>query len=526
MRRRSFVALTLTIVCLAGQNVLGAQTKSEDVGAAERIVFTPKPPATPRINGAKVFGVRPGRPLLFTIPATGQRPMEFSVDGLLKTLKVDPRTGQITGTIKDRGEYLVTLHAKNALGQAERKFRIVCGDMLALTPPMGWNTWYGWKNRVTDQVMRAAADAMVSTGMIDHGYMYVNIDAGWQRKPGSSHPMIGGPPRDTQGNINPNRYFPDMKAMTDYIHGKGLKAGIYSSPSPLTCGPGYAGSYQHEEQDARRYAEWGFDYLKYDTADLAASPRAFRQMGEILRKLDRDIVFDICQGRPDVHRWGRDAGGQTWRSGPDNNDDIGGGLPGSLFRVFAAYGDNQRQKYAGPGGWNDPDNLVLGYILDGSLGYMPPLDVRTGGVSAVPLSPSEQYSYVSLWCLLAAPLVLNGDITRLDDLTLGLLTNDEVIEVDQDPLGKAALRVATDKDSDVWVKEMADGSKAVGMFNRGESAATLTAKWSDLGISGRQVVRDLWRQKDLGPFEGRFSATVGRHGVILVRVSPATSDRK
>ena len=199
----------------------------------EAVILTPPPPATPRINGAKIFGVRPGHPFLFTIPATGQRPMEFAVDDLPAGLKVDPQSGQIAGSLKDRGEYAVTFRAKNALGEAKRPFKIVCGDTLALTPHMGWNSWYIWIDHVTDKIMREAADAMVANGMINHGYMYVNIDDCWAVHRKSADPPYGGQPRDAQGNVNPNRRFPDMKALADYIHGKGLKAGLYTSPGPI-----------------------------------------------------------------------------------------------------------------------------------------------------------------------------------------------------------------------------------------------------------------------------------------------------
>jgi alpha-galactosidase len=483
----------------------------------EAVILTPRPPDTPRINGARVFGVRPGHPFLFTIPATGTRPMEFAVDGLPEGLKVDPQTGQITGEIQNRGEYAVTFRARNALGQAERKFKIVCGDTLALTPHMGWNSWYFWVNGVSDKVMRQAADAMVSTGMIDHGYAYVNIDDCWMVKPGKP----GQQPRDAQGNINPNDRFPDMKAMTDYIHSKGLKAGLYTSPGPLTCG-GYVGAYQHEEQDARRFAQWGFDFLKYDwcsygniakNPDLAAMQKPYRLMGGILKKLDRDVVFNLCQYGmgSSVWKWGPEAGGQSWRIADDFGGDYENPWLAMSRLAFDLCGRNEMQKFSRPGAWNDPDYILLGYLHNW----------KAGKAERTRLTPNEQYTHVSLWCLVAAPLILSGDITRLDDFTLSLLTNDEVIEVDQDPLGKAAMRVAKAGDLEVWAKEMEDGSKAVGLFNRGPREAQATAKWSDLGVTGRQIVRDLWRQKDLGTFEGEFSAPVARHGVVLVRLRAA-----
>jgi alpha-galactosidase len=482
----------------------------------EPVILTPKPSPQPRINGPRIFGVRPGSPFLFTIAATGDRPMQFSADGLPAGLKLDAATGQITGSLKERGEHAVTLRAKNSLGQAERKFRIVVGDTLALTPPMGWNSWYVLETRVTDKDMRAAADAMVATGMINHGYTYVNIDDCWMMRAGSDDPALKGEPRDAQGRLNPNRNFPDMKAMTDYIHSKGLKAGIYISPGPTTCA-GYTGSYQHEEQDARTFADWGFDFLKYDWCSydevakdhsLPKLKQPYQLMGDILKKLDRDIVLNLCQyGMGNVWEWGRDVGGHCWRTAGD----LGGSfaaIPQEMFRI--GFGQNGLEKWAGPGHWNDPDYLLLGYLSNWN-----------GGFAPTPLSPNEQYTHVTLWCLLASPLVFSGDISRMDDFTLSLLTNDEVLEVDLDPLGQQAHRVAQVDELEVWAKDLEDGSKAVGLFNRGEVDATVVAKWSDLGVSGKQYVRDLWRQKEVGTFDGQFESSVPRHGAMLIRLSPA-----
>jgi len=502
--------------------VTGARPVMVGPPQEEAIILTPKPPRTPRINGARIFGVHPGHPFLFTIPATGDRPMTFAVDRLPKGLTVDAQTGQIHGRIEKPGTYEVTLRAANSLGTAKRKFRIVCGETLALTPHMGWNSWYVWENHVTDKIMRDAADAMVSSGMMNHGYQYVNIDDCWSIKPGASDPSLGGEPRDARGMVNSNGRFPDMKALTDYIHSKGLKAGIYTSPGPLTCA-GHVGAYQHEELDARRFAEWGYDFLKYDWCSfgriatnpaLAQMQQPYRLMGDILRRQDRDLVLNLCQyGMGDVWKWGKEVGGHSWRTAGD----LGGsfyGIPGALFRDgFDVYAQKELHKYGGPGGWNDPDYLLLGYLSNWK-----------GQTVPTPLSPNEQYTHVSLWCLIAAPLILSGDITRLDDFTLSLLTNDEVIDVDQDPLGKPGRRMAIDGDLEVWARDLEDGSKAVGLFNRGEEPATVTAKWSDLRIKGRRIVRDLWRQQDLGEFAGEFTATVPRHGVVLVRLAPARAN--
>jgi alpha-galactosidase len=480
------------------------------------VILTPKPPRTPRINGPRIFGVRPGHPFLYTIPATGDRPMAFEVRNLPKGLSVDPQTGQITGSLTKPGDYLVTFRAVNALGRADRKFKIVCGDTLALTPHMGWNSWYVWENHVTDAIMRAAADAMVSSGLRDHGYEYVNIDDCWAVKPGAADPTLGGEPRDPQGRVNANGRFPDMKSLTGYIHSKGLKAGIYTSPGPLTCA-GHVGAYQHEELDARRFAEWGFDFLKYDwcsygniakNPDRAALEKPYQLMGDILRRQNRDIVLNLCQyGMGSVWEWGKQVGGHSWRTAGD----LGGsfeGIPAALFRDgFDVYARNQLHEFGGPGGWNDPDYLLLGYLSNWK-----------GQTAPTPLTPNEQYTHVSLWCLLAAPLIFSGDVTRMDDFTLSLLTNDEVLDVDQDPLGKPGRRVAIDEDREVWVKDLEDGSKAVGLFNRGEAEAEVIARWPELSLTGKQIVRDLWRQKDLGTCEREFTAQVPRHGVVLVRL--------
>jgi alpha-galactosidase len=514
MRKPIILTWTVLIAMLAAPAPFAS---AGAVGATEApVVLTPKPGPMPRINGTNVFGVRPGSPFLFTIAATGTRPMTFAADGLPEGLRLDPETGRISGSIAARGEFAVTLKAKNALGQVEKPFRILCGDTLALTPHMGWNSWYVWENHVTDAIMRAAADAMVASGMIDHGYMYVNIDDCWSVKPGAKDPTLQGEPRDKRGMINSNPRFPDMKALTDYIHSKGLKAGIYTSPGPTTCAD-HVAAFQHERQDVERYVEWGFDFLKYDWCSYGSIAKdktveefqkPYRLISKILREQPRDIVLNLCQyGMGGVWTWGREVGGNSWRTAGD----LGGSfekIGTALFRDgFDLYAKSGLHKYGGPGAWNDPDYLLLGYLSNWK-----------GETVPTPLTPNEQYSHVSLWCLLAAPLIFSGDIARLDEFTLGLLTNDEVIEVDQDPLGKPGRRVAKDGDLEVWAREIGDGALAVGLFNRGEGLRSVTAKWADLGIAGPRRVRDLWRQKDLGVFENEFGGFVGRHGCLLLRL--------
>jgi alpha-galactosidase len=485
----------------------------------EKVILTPEPPRVPRINGPKIFGVRPGSPVLFTIPATGDRPMRFSARNLPSGLKLEPETGQITGDLKDKGEYVVALRARNRRGTAERNFKFVCGDTLALTPHMGWNSWYIWKNQVSDTIVREAADAMVDSGLIQHGYAYVNIDDCWALKSATRVPpyRFSGEPRDGHGQIQSDERFPDMKALTDYVHSKGLKAGIYTSPGPLTCAT-CEGSYEHEAEDALRFAGWGFDFVKYDwcsygkvvtNATLAQLQQPYRMMSDALRIQQRDLVFNFCQyGMGKVWEWGKEAGGHSWRTAGD----LGGNYAGISKAIYQdgldLYANQHLERCGGPGGWNDPDYLLFGYIMD-----------NKGRIVPTSLSPNEQYTQMSFWALVAAPLIFSGDMTRLDKFTLNLLCNDEVIEVDQDPLGKPAGRIKKDGQTEVWARPLEDESMAVGLFNRGEAEAQVTVRWADLGLSGKQKVRDLWRQRNLGKFSDRFQASVPRHGVFLGRVS-------
>ncbi len=488
----------------------GARPRAIDAPREEAVRLTPKAPPAPRINGARVFGVRPTHPFLFTIAASGDRPMTFSADPLPEGLALDPQSGRITGTLAQAGEHRVTLRARNALGEASRELRIVAGDRIALTPPMGWNSWNCFASAVDADKVRAAADAMIEKGLQRHGWTYINIDDFWETHPESQDPTLQGAARDAEGRILTNKRFPDMKGLADYIHGLGLKVGIYSSPGPLTCG-GCIASYEHEVQDACSYAEWGMDYLKYDWCsysrvargqDLYWCMKPYFVMRDALRAQKRDIVYSLCQyGMGNVSAWGDKVGGNCWRTTGDITDTWG-----SMSGI--GFSQNGLEHFAGPGNWNDPDMLVVGHV-----GWGPSLHPSR-------LTPNEQYTHISLWCLLASPLLIGCDMTKLDDFTLGLLTNDEVLEVNQDPLGRQAARVAEEAQTQVWAKRMEDGSVAAGLFNLGEMESEVVARWADLGLAGEARVRDLWRQQDLGTFRDAFKATVGRHGVRFVRIFP------
>jgi alpha-galactosidase len=469
------------------------------------VVLTPAASVKPRINGAKVLGVHPGSPVLFRIAATGERPMTFAAQSLPEGLQLDAGTGLITGKLEKAGEYEVKLKASNGQGAAERTLRIVAGKDLALTPPMGWNSWNCWAGAVDQDKVLRAGKAMVASGLADHGWTYINIDDTWEGKQ-------GGPLNATQANDK----FPDMKGLCDSLHAMGLKAGLYSSPGPKTCA-NFTGSYQHEAEDAQQWAQWGFDYVKYDWCSyggvvkgdgrLETLQKPYRLMGDILKKQNRDIVFSLCQyGMGDVSKWGYEVGGQCWRTTGDIVDTWG-----SVDSIAQAQA--RTQQYIRPGGWNDPDMLVVGYV-----GWGPNLHPSR-------LTPDEQYSHISLWCLLSSPLLIGCDMERLDAFTLNLLTNDEVLEVNQDPAGKPARRQTVGEDLEVWTKPLEDGSVAVGLFNRGYMDALVTATWKDLGLQGTQQVRDLWRQKDLGSFDEKYTAAVNPHGVVLLRVRPAGAER-
>jgi alpha-galactosidase len=492
-------------------------------------ILTPPAPATPRINGADAFGVRPGSPFLFTIAATGDRPMKFSAGNLPRGLKLDSKTGRITGTLKKKGEFTVTLHAKNSLGAADKKFHIEVGDQIALTPPMGWNSWNCFAGAVSEEKVKSAADAMVKSGLINHGWTYINVDDYWQNHRNSKDQTLRGPFRDAKGNIVPNSRFPDMKGMADYIHNLGLKAGLYSSPGPWTCG-GCAASWQHEEQDAQTYAKWGFDYLKYDWCsygsiasgkmtnalniplwDKTATNDAgaifpYKVMGDFLRQQKRDIVFSLCQyGMADVWKWGGSVNGNCWRTTDDIRD---------TWTSMSKIGFNQdkAEPFAKPGNWNDPDMLVVG-------------QVGWGRLHPSHLMPDEQYTHISLWCMLSAPLLIGCDMTEFDDFTLNLLSNDEVLALDQDALGKSATCVLTNGDVRVFEKELEDGGRALGFFNLGSTTANLDFnQFAALGFSGKQHVRDLWRQSDLPDVDaanGVLTLTIPVHGVILYKFTAA-----
>jgi alpha-galactosidase len=360
------------------------------------------------------------------------------------------------------------------------------------TPPMGWNSWNHFEERVDDKVIRDAANALVSTGMRDAGYVYVNIDGGWQGE------------RDTQGVLHPNNKFPDMKALAEYVHSRGLKLGIYSSPGPTDCA-GSTGSYEHEQQDAKMFAEWGVDYLKYDLCsfskilrveghgNIAAAAEvqkaAYEKMHKALVATGRPIVFSLCQyGWNSVWEWGPGVGGNLWRTTGDITD---------RYDRMAEIGFMQAglAKYAGPGHWNDPDMLEVG----------------NGGMNW-----AEYRTHMSLWVLLAAPLLAGNDLSKMSQETLAILENREAIAIDQDALGIQGDRVFAVGPLEVWAKPLSSGEKAIGLFNRSNLEATMTLKLNTVGLNGHVTLHDVWENKDIKVGDGSYTTVIPAHGVVLM----------
>ena len=441
--------------------------------------------------------------------------MEFSAKNLPRGLKLDAKTGHITGSLKTKGEFAVTLGAKNALGTAEKKFHIVCGEQIALTPAMGWNSWNHYGSSITQDIVLQNAKAMAESGLIDHGWSYVNIDDAWQGERGGQFHGLQG-----------NKKFPDIKALCDQIHALGLKFGIYSTPFETSYGRFPGSSSQNPEgkwskptsdkkvnvikrtppwaiapyhfytNDANQWASWGVDYLKYDWNPIEAPET--KEMADALRHSGRDIIFSLSNNLNPTNAPSVTPLANSWRTGGD--------IRASWQSMSSkGFGQDKWQRFASPGHWNDPDMLEIGVKKQDQPG----------------LTPDEEYTHMSLWCLLSAPLLLGCDLSKADDFTLSLLSNDEVLALDQDELGRQATCVLKDGDVRVYEKELADGGRAVGVFNLDATSVELKFnKFASLGLVGKQTVRDLWRQKDVVTVDtakDSLPLTIPVHGVMLYK---------
>ncbi len=490
----------------------------------EMYVLTPPAPKTPKVNGAKVYGARPRAPFLYRIPATGERPMRFSAEGLPRGLMLDPETGIISGSVKKAGTWKVTLRAENSLGKGERELRIVIGENISLTPPLGWNSWNVWGFSVSQEKVLASARAMVSSGLADCGWSYINIDDGWQGVRGGKY-----------NAIQPNAKFTDMGALADEIHSMGLKLGIYSGPwvgtyaghigSSADYEDGtyeivkkglvdeyyrldrtradrssvrYFGPYSFAAADARQWADWGVDYLKYDwfPNDVPHT----REMSEALRATGRDIVLSLSNAAPYSEASSWESLSQAWRTTDDIRDTW------MSMSTIGFYGQAAWSRYCGPGHWPDADMLVVGKV-----GWGP-------SVRPTRLTADEQYTHISLWALLSSPLLIGCDMADMDEFTIGLLSNTEVLDVNQDPLGIQGMAVKMDGIRAIYEKPLEDGSVAVGLFNLTTEPLKTSFIPREIGIEGKRIIRDLWRQKDLGTLDAveRWETTIPAHGVVLL----------
>lgn len=528
-----FISICRTVrqtILLGGLlGLIFATETSAQTAPASSYILTPKAPDTPRINCAKIYGARPGSDFLFYIATSGIRPMTFHAEGLPQGLTLNTEKGIITGKVGQRGEYDVKLTATNAKGSYQKNLKIVIGDEIALTPPMGWSSWNCWGNTVSQEKVLSSAKAMHDKRLVDYGWNYINIDDGWQMTRGGKY-----------NAIMPNQKFPNMKELTAQIHEMGMKVGIYSSPWNGTYA-GHIGShgenadgtydwikegkanefyrveepnnralwnfgkYSFVKNDVQQWEEWGIDYLKYDWDPNDVYH--MKEMHDALQSVNRDIVYSISNSAPyaDAPEWSRYT--NCWRTTGDIVD---------TWESVSQIGFNQDRwaAFKKPGHWADPDMLVVGMV-----GW-------SDNLHPTRLTADEQYSHISLWALLAAPLIIGCDISQLDDFTLNLLCNVEVNEINQDILGYQGFQVYADEQCSVIVKHLENGEIAIGLFNKTDSKREINATFKQLGLRGIQKMRDVWRQKELGEVSEKITATVNPHGVMLVKLYPGNNGRE
>lgn len=499
-----------------------------DAGIAENEILTPFPGPAPRINGPKIYGVRPNKKFIYRIPCQGERPIDFEVSGLPDGLVLDRATGILTGVSPaEMGEYVMEITAKNGYGAVSRSFKVVVGEKTALTPPTGWNSWGGHMLMITDEIMRKVADLYVEKGLADVGFQYISLDDCWmkmspdayfdrpkgkvQQHEGFDFRGLVGEVRDKEGNIIPNKNFPDMNALTDYIHSFGLKAGLYSSPGYATC-QRFAGSQYHEALDAKKYAEWGFDLLKYDLcmgrerlnefkANGMTQADFWEPMAKFLKIQDRDIFYNLCQyGQEEPWNWAPGLGIQSWRIGGDLNHHVE-----NYFEQALRIATDLRE-FSKPGQWNDPDFMYIHKLTDHRKMGAPTIEI--------PLNTNERYQYVTLWSIVTAPFFFSCNINEIDEFTLRLLGNADVLNINQDELGHVGEVIRDSNNEVVIVKNLADGSKAVAVFNRdSEKDATIELTWKEVGGRSELSVYDVWRQKTIGVMKDGMKVKLSADGV-------------
>lgn len=491
-----------------------------------------------RINYPRVFGVRPGSPFLFRVPVSGSRPVHISAKGLPDGLSLDSASGVVTGTIRnlEKKSHRVEFTAKNAHGTATQTIRFVVGDRICLTPPMGWNSWYVWSEPVSEAHFRAAADSFERHGLMGHGWSYINLDDCWQGTRGGKH-----------NAIQPNEKFPDIKGAVGYLHSKGIKAGIYTVPM-ISSYAGFIGStctnaegtyvglplekrlqpgqifgrspnantqfgyyrvgpHWFFDRDITQIAEWGFDLIKVDwhPNDIPTTERISREV----RAQKRDIALSLSNNATFASAADYARLCEMWRTTGDIEDNWG-----AVSRIASA--QERWAPFAGPGHWNDPDMLQIGRTNTANLSE------TTSRASH--LTPEEQKSQFSLWCMQSAPLLVSCDLDRLSGTTLAMMTNDEVIAIDQDPLGKPAASLPAFGSLTILTKPLEDGSIAICLLNNSAQAVDTVVPWSNLGLDGPHILRDLWAGQTLHPSSAGLDATLAPHACLMLRTggSPRT----
>ena len=541
---------TVLVLCfLLGHLALPAQQLAHNARISQNEILTPPPGKEPVINGPRVYGARPGKLFVYRIPCQGERPISFKVDGIPGGLEVDEE-GIVTGTTPaDKGEYRMVVTAENKHGSSRGEFRLVVGDQLVLTPPTGWNSWGGHMINVGEDLVRYAADFMVESGLADVGFQYISLDDCWMKMdPGYfqdnkdgwlltwgdfDFSAVVGETRDEYGRPVWNRNFTDVRAMTDYVHSMGLKCGLYSSPGEQTC-QRFEGSFGYEAVDAKAYADWGFDFLKYDLC--GEEIKALKQMSKIIdpesvgeegsdyaihqipiwypmaretSRQERDILLNLCQyGWQEVETWAPQMGYSTWRMGGDLNHHVENYVNTALKIAV------ELREYCKPGQWADPDYMYIHFLKN----------ARKKGEDSkeIPLNTNQRYQYVTLWSVISAPFFFSCDLYKIDDFTIRLLSNNEVLNINQDELGHVAKVVRNEHGELILVKDMMDGSKVLAILNTGVNEKEITYSISELGFSLAEV-RDVWRKKDIGETGGKIVTKLSGNGVCLYQIKPITS---
>jgi alpha-galactosidase len=459
----------------------------------------------PVFHGAKAIGNYPGTELIFTIPATGQRPINFTAQNLPAGLSVESNTGIIRGVAKERGSYIVKISADNAIGKAAEDLKIEIGDKLCLTPPMGWNSWNVFTNTLDEKLVIEITDAMVSTGMRDLGYQYINMDDFWHAASRNA---------DGKPVANPEKFPHGIKWLSDYVHSKGLKLGIYSDAGDKTCGKCFGG-FQHEEIDAKVYAEWGVDLLKYDFCFVpfkkSEALTRYKKMGDALKGSGRSIVYSLCNwGFFKPWTWGESVGGNYWRTTPDIMD-TWKGTPfwyGSFRSIMSR--QSKLHRYAGPGHWNDPDMMIVGNYGKGK---------ATGaGGKYKGLSDLEYQTQMSLWSIMASPLLSSCDLRSMNEPTKNILLNAGILAINQDEKGEQAKLIM--KQDGIWVyrKNLSDGSVAVALFNATKKEKKFDLKSSAIGLEGTYAAEDVWQHINAGILKESIELSLKGHETVVLRL--------